>query len=65
MKFVRRINSIWVSGGASLLLTSLGFQSTVEQEGSLGEELVEAKVEHKVEEDALIAETLPEGTQAT
>ena len=36
---------------------------SVEQEGSLGEGLVEAEVEHKVEEEALVAETLLTGTQ--
>ena len=35
-----------------------------EQEGPLGEELREAEVEHKVEEEALVAETLLTGTQA-
>ena len=35
-----------------------------EQEGPLGEGLGEAKVEHKVEEEALVAETLLTGTQA-
>ena len=36
---------------------------SVEQEGPLGEELVEAEVEHKVEKEALVAETLLTGTQ--
>ena len=35
-----------------------------EQEGPLGEGLGEAEVEHKVEEEALVAETLLTGTQA-
>ena len=35
-----------------------------EQEGPLGEGLEEAEVEHKVEEEALVAETLSTGTQA-
>ena len=35
----------------------------VEQEGPLGEGLGEAEVEHKVEEEALVAETLLTGTQ--
>ena len=35
-----------------------------EQEGPLGEGLGEAEVEHKVEEEALVAETLVTGTQA-
>ena len=35
-----------------------------EQEGPLGEGLGEAEVEHKVEEGALVAETLLSGTQA-
>ena len=38
---------------------------SVEQEGSLGEGLVEAEVEHKVKEEALVAETLLTGTQPT
>ena len=38
---------------------------SVEQEGPLGEglQLGEAEVEHKVEEEALVAETLLTGTQ--
>ena len=36
---------------------------SVEQECLLGEELGEAEVEHKVEEEALVAETLLTGTQ--
>ena len=36
---------------------------SVEQEGPLGEGLGEAEVEHKVEEEALVAETLLTGTQ--
>ena len=35
-----------------------------EQEGRFGERLGEAEVEHKVEEEALVAETLLTGTQA-
>ena len=35
-----------------------------EQEGPLGEGLGEAEVEHKVEEEGLVAETLLTGTQA-
>ena len=35
-----------------------------EQEGPLGKGLGEAEVEHKVEKDALVAETLLTGTQA-
>ena len=35
-----------------------------EQEGPLGEGLGEAEVEHKVEEEASVAETLSMGTQA-
>ena len=35
-----------------------------EQEGQLGEGLGEAEVEHKVEEEALVVETLLTGTQA-
>ena len=38
---------------------------SVEQEGPLGEGLVEAEVEHKVEEEALVAETLLTGAQPT
>ena len=37
---------------------------SVEQEGPLGEGLGEAEVEHKVEEEALVVETLLTGTQA-
>ena len=36
-----------------------------EQEGPLGEGLGEAEVEHKVEEEALVAETLLTGTQSS
>ena len=36
---------------------------SVEQEGPLGEALGEADVEHKVEEEALVADTLLTGTQ--
>ena len=38
---------------------------SVQQEGPLGEGLVEAEVEHKVEEEALVTETLLTGTQPT
>ena len=36
---------------------------SVEQEGSLGEELVKTEVEHKIEEEALVRERLLMGTQ--
>ena len=38
---------------------------SVEQKGSFGEELVEAEVEHKVDEEALVTKTLLTGTQPT
>ena len=39
-------------------------EESVEQEGPLGEGLVEVKVEHRVKEEALVAETLLTGITA-
>ena len=40
-------------------------EKSVEQGGPLGEELVEAEVEHKVEEEALVTATLSTETEQT
>ena len=53
---------IFAEFGVDDSIEDVGDES-IEQEGSLGEGFVEAEVEHQVEEEALVAETLLTGTQ--
>ena len=56
----RDVRGVWKSGQHR----RRGNES-IEQEGTLGEALVEAEVEHKAEEEALVAETRLTATRPT